>query len=132
PWYWRLSCWRAWRWFWVFCFQTSSMSSSIRGSAMSRDPSGKGFMSFFDPMTRKRIQKFTRIKRAYYSFWILCITYGLSLGAEFIAHDQPLVVYYQGSFYFPVFKVYKGTDFGLNSPVEPDYRAISPLIKEKG
>ena len=85
-----------------------------------------------DPLTIKRLRKFLGIKRAVYSLIILTIVYGLSLFSEFIANDKPLVVSYQHHLYFPVFKVYKGTQFGLTTPFQPDYKDIEKKIKSEG
>ncbi len=56
-----------------------------------------------------------------------------SLGAELIANDKPLVVHYDGGWYFPVFKRYPETTFGGEFPLEANYKSpyISQLIAEK-
>ena len=46
----------------------------------------------------------------------------LSLFAELIANDRPLLVRYDGRFYFPVFVAYPETDFGGFLETEADYR----------
>ena len=58
----------------------------------------------------------------------------LSLGAEFIANDKPLLVRYDGHFYFPVLKAYPETAFGGEFATEADYRDpfVKDLIREKG
>ncbi|HOJ78557.1 MAG TPA: ABC transporter permease [Bacillota bacterium] len=76
------------------------------------------------PLTARRIAKFKQMKRAYYSLWILMIFYGLSLLANFIANDQPLVVRYQSKFYFPVLRFYDGSHFGLEANEKPDYKRL--------
>src|SRR5690606_13433325 len=57
----------------------------------------------------------------------------LSLGAEFIANDKPLVVQYDGSYYFPVLKRYPETTFGGEFPLQANYKSpyIQELIAEK-
>jgi microcin C transport system permease protein len=57
-----------------------------------------------------------------------------SLFAELIANDRPLIVRYDGRFYFPVFVTYPETTFGGTFPTEADYRdrAVAQLIKDKG
>lgn len=89
-------------------------------------------LSFFDPITRKRIEKFLQIKRSKYSLIIMTIAFVLSLFAELIANDKPLMVNHQGSLYFPVLKIYKGTDFGLNSALEPDYKRDQKYFRDNG
>jgi microcin C transport system permease protein len=58
----------------------------------------------------------------------------LTLGAELVANDRPLVVRFDGSFYFPVLVDYAETDFGGVFPSTADYRDpfLMELIEEKG
>ena len=51
-----------------------------------------------------------RNKRGYWSLWIFLVLFVISLFAEFIANDKPLLVKYDGQYYFPVFKAYPETD----------------------
>jgi microcin C transport system permease protein len=78
----------------------------------------------FSELTRERLRKFRRIKRARISLWILGVLFGLSLFSEFIANDKPLWLRYQGRSYFPVAKFYPGTEFGNPYSTEPDYRKL--------
>jgi len=66
--------------------------------------------------------RFKMNRRGYYSLWLFSIVFILSLFAEFISNDKPLIVNYQGSYYFPVFKFYKETDFGGDFETEADYQ----------
>jgi len=86
------------------------------------------------PITRRRLEKFKRMKRAYYSFWILMVLYVLSLGADFIANDKPLLVRYEGRYYFPILRFYDGSHFGLSPAEIPNYKELnrSPAFQEKG
>lgn len=85
------------------------------------------------PLTQKRLYNFKNNKRGYYSFWIFIVLFFLSLGAEFIANDKPLVIYYDNQIYTPVFQFYAETDFGGDFETEADYRDpyVQGLIKEK-
>ena len=58
----------------------------------------------------------------------------LSLFAELIANDRPLLVRYDGAFYFPIVRTYPETTFGGDFPTEAVYRdpAVGALIQEKG
>lgn len=82
------------------------------------------------PLTKRRLQKFKRSKRAYYSLWILIILYVISLFANFIANDQPLVVKYHGKYFFPVLRFYNGANFGLEATDVPNYKQLqqSPVF----
>lgn len=59
-----------------------------------------------NPITRKRLQRFRRIKRGFYSLIILTVAFVLSLFSEFLANNRAIVVRYQGDFYFPTFQYY--------------------------
>jgi microcin C transport system permease protein len=86
------------------------------------------------PLTRRRLQNFRANTRGYWSLWIFLALFGLSLFAEVIANDRPLLVSYEGAFYFPVLRSYPETTFGGLFPTEADYRdpAVAQLIEEKG
>lgn len=74
------------------------------------------------PLTRRRWQNFRNNRRGLWSLWLFLLLFGLSLGAEFIANDQPLIVRFDRHFYFPVFADYDETDFGGDLPIPADYR----------
>ena len=58
----------------------------------------------------------------------------LSLFADFIANDRPIVVHFDGGWYFPIFANYPETAFGGVFPTEADYRdpEVQKLIDAKG
>jgi microcin C transport system permease protein len=74
------------------------------------------------PLTRRRLQNFRANRRGFWSLWLFLILFGLSLFAELIANDRPLLVRYDGHFYFPVFTAYDETDFGGDLPITADFR----------
>ena len=73
-------------------------------------------------------KRFKANKRGYYSLWLFVILFGLSLFAEILSNDKPLLVYYQNSFYVPVLKVYPETTFGGDFETEADY--VDPYVKK--
>lgn len=77
---------------------------------------------------RRRLANFKANRRGYVSLWLFAVLFAVSLAAELIANDRPLLIRYQGSLYFPVFVTYPETDFGGFLPTETDYR--DPLILE--
>ncbi len=81
-------------------------------------------MNLFSELTRERLHKFKRIRRAYYSFLILAAAFGVSLFSELVANDKPLFMTYQGHVYFPIFKFHPGTEFGGPYGTQPDYRKL--------
>jgi microcin C transport system permease protein len=78
----------------------------------------------FSELTKDRLRRFKRIKRAYYSLWILGIAFVLSLFSEFIANDKPLFLRYKGDSYFPVLFFYPDQTFGGKYKTEADYLAL--------
>ena len=80
------------------------------------------------PLNRRRFARFKANKRGWWSLWIFLVLFGLSLNAEFIANDKPLVINYDGEWYFPALKRYPETDFGGEFPLEANYK--SPYIRE--
>ena len=80
------------------------------------------------PITRRRIANFRKNRRGYWSFWIFLALLVISLPAEFIANEKPLLVRYEGAFYFPVFVSYPESTFG-GFYAETDY--TDPVIREE-
>jgi len=74
------------------------------------------------PLTRRRLANFRANRRGFWSLWVFLLLFGVSLFAEFIANDRPVVVSYDGRLYFPIFTDYAETVFGGEFPTEADYR----------
>ncbi len=79
------------------------------------------------PLNQRRLNIFRQNRRAWWSFVLFCIIFGISLLAELLANDQPLVVKYQGEYYFPIVKTYNEQTFGGDFPTPADYR--DPYIR---
>jgi len=86
------------------------------------------------PLARRRIAIFRASRRGYWSLWIFLALFGLSLCAEVIANDRPLVVRYDGRWYFPVAVSYPETAFGGALPTAASYRdpEVRRLLQAKG
>ena len=86
------------------------------------------------PLTRRRLAQFHANRRGWWSLWLFLLLFGLSLGAEFIANDRPLLIRHQGSLYVPVLKEYAETDFGGTFPSAANYRDpfLADLIQQNG
>ncbi len=82
-------------------------------------------MFSLSPISRRRLDAFVRNRRGFYSFWIFLIAFVLSLGAEFIANDRPIVASYKGELLFPIFENYPEAKFG-GFLAQTDYR--DPVI----
>lgn len=78
------------------------------------------------PLLQKRIKAFLQNKRAKYSLIIFGILFVLSLFAEFIANDRPLLVKYNNDLYFPIFQNYSEQVFGGDFPTTADFK--DPMI----
>ncbi|HTN32581.1 MAG TPA: ABC transporter permease [Marinobacter sp.] len=86
------------------------------------------------PIQRRRLQNFRANRRGYWSLWLFLILFGLSLMAELIANDSPLVISYQGELYFPIVQPISDETFGGFLPTEADYRDpfIASEINDNG
>lgn len=86
------------------------------------------------PISQRRWQSFKSNRRGWWSLWIFSFIFILSLFAEFIANDKPLVVSYAEQLYYPVFVDYPETQFGGDFETATDYRDpfVAELIEEQG
>jgi microcin C transport system permease protein len=73
-------------------------------------------------------------RRGFWSLWIFLSLFTITLFAEFVANDKPLLVRYDSKFYFPIFYEHPETVFGGFLPTEADYRdpEVAELIRAKG
>ncbi len=77
----------------------------------------------------KRWTRFKKNRRGYYSLLIFLVLFGTSLFAEVLCNDKPLLVRYEGRYYFPMVRMYPETIFGGNFETETDYH--DPYILDK-
>jgi len=77
------------------------------------------------PLNQRRLALFKAHKRGWWSLWIFLALFVLSLGAELIANDKPIVVRFDGGWYFPVFERYPETTFGGEFPLQANYKGPS-------
>ena len=85
-------------------------------------------------LNQRRIQNFKANKRAYWSLWIFLVLFGITLFAELIANDKPLLVKYKGEYFTPIAKFYPETAFGGDLLTEAEYRdpVVACLINSGG
>lgn len=88
----------------------------------------------FSPVSERRWHTFKRNKRAFYSLWIFLGLFYISLISNIIANDKPILVNYEGHWFFPITKSYPETTFGGEFETETDYRDhyVIELIEKKG
>lgn len=67
---------------------------------------------WFSPTTKRRWQNFKANRRGYWSFWLFLLLFFLSLIAEFIANDKPVLASYKGELLVPVMVDYPEEKFG--------------------
>ena len=86
------------------------------------------------PLTRRRLDNFRANRRGFWSLWIFLALFVVTLGAELISNDRPLLVSFDDALYAPVLVTYPETAFGGDFPTEADYRDpyIIELIEAKG
>jgi len=86
------------------------------------------------PISQRRWKSFKANKRGWWSLWLFAIIFVLSLFAEFISNDKPLLVSYKEKMYFPVFVDYPETTFGGDFETATEYRDeyVAELIEADG
>ncbi|MFW2543316.1 ABC transporter permease [Primorskyibacter sp. 2E107] len=86
------------------------------------------------PLNKRRWRNFRRNGRAFWSLWIFLVLFVLSLFAEFIANDKPILVNYRGAHFTPIFSFYPETAFGGDFRTEAAYRdpEVRCLIRTGG
>jgi microcin C transport system permease protein len=87
-----------------------------------------------NPMNRRRLAAFRSSKRGMISLVVFGLLFFLSLFAELLANDKPILIRYDGAFYSPLLKDYPETTFGGDFPTNTVYsdREVQKLIEEKG
>ncbi len=108
----------------------ASTTSAVAAPASSQPRPKRPFLS---PLNQRRLANFRANRRGYWSFWIFIVIFVLSLFAEFIANDRPIVVAYKGEVLFPVFFDYPEEKFGGFLP-RTDYRdqVIQTELRDNG
>jgi len=77
--------------------------------------------SFFSPLMQRRLASFRANRRGWWSLCLFGLLLALTLPAEFIANDKPIVLSYKGQLYFPVFTAYPETTFDGDFETETMY-----------
>ena len=86
------------------------------------------------PLNQRRWKNFRANGRAFWSLIIFGVLFAISLCAEFIANDKPILVKYRGEYFTPIFNFYPETRFGGDFKTEAVYRdpEVQCLIKSGG
>ncbi|WP_392559464.1 ABC transporter permease [Orbus mooreae] len=75
-----------------------------------------------------RFRRFKQNRRGYISLWIFMIFFIISLFAELIINNKPIMVEYQGYYYFPIVKDYPETIFGGEFATNTNY--LDPVVRQ--
>ena len=86
------------------------------------------------PITQRRIAQFKANRRGYYSLWIFMVLFVLSLFAEFIANDKPILMSHDDELWVPVMFAYTEEELGGELPIEAQYSDpfVQQLVEESG
>jgi microcin C transport system permease protein len=79
--------------------------------------------------SRRAWLRFKRNSLGYWSLVVFGLLVALSLMAEVISNDRPLVVRFEGATYFPILKDYSEKTFGGDFDTATDY--LDPFIRER-
>ena len=87
-----------------------------------------------DALARRRLAAFRANRRGIWSLWLFGILFALSLGAELLANNRPILIRYDGAFYLPMIRDYPETTFGGEFPTNAVYsdKEVQELILKKG
>jgi microcin C transport system permease protein len=83
---------------------------------------------WLSPLNQRRWQNFKANRRGYWSLWIFLVLFVLSMFAEFVANDRPILAFYKGELLFPAVIDYPEEKFGGFYAVT-DYR--DPIISDE-
>ncbi|MCH2284972.1 MAG: ABC transporter permease [SAR324 cluster bacterium] len=86
------------------------------------------------PITRRRLIQFRANRRGFWSLWIFLGIFLISLFAEGVANDKPLLVIFEDRLYFPVIETVLESEYGGEFATEAEYRDdyVRELIENKG
>jgi microcin C transport system permease protein len=86
------------------------------------------------PVNRRRLAQFRANRRGMISLVLFGAMFFISLFAELLANDRPIVARFDGALYWPVFKDYPETMFGGDLPANAVYTDIElqHMISAKG
>ncbi len=79
-------------------------------------------MKMKSPIAQRRWEKYKANRRGWYSLWLFLAIFTVSLFAELVSNDRPLLVSFSGDMYYPIFTDYPETTFGGDFETATDYR----------
>ena len=106
----------------------SSSTPVSSSTAWTTDPACVACAASPSPWRRTWL-RFRAQPLGYWSLVIFAVLFALSLGADLLSNDRPLIVRYDGHYYFPIVKDYPETAFGGDFPAMTNY--LDPYIRTK-
>ncbi|WP_036262409.1 ABC transporter permease [Methylocapsa aurea] len=108
------------------------LRSALAGPRLAPPEPRQGWLHL-SPINRRRLSNFQSHRRGLWSFWIFMVLFVLSLFAEFIANDRPILVVYKGEVLLPILHDYPEEKFG-GFLARTDYRdqVIAKEIDDHG
>lgn len=85
-----------------------------------------------DEPTRLRLEAFRARRLSYWTLILLSSLFVLSLGAELLANNAPLLLRFDGKWYVPIFQSYDAADFGQQDTFVVDYKAVQANAGDRG
>src|SRR5690606_7759467 len=104
------------------------MQNVQAGMTLARTAHRRRFRLRLSPLNKRRWQNFKSNRRGYWSLWIFLVLFVLTLFAEFLANDKPIIASYKGEILLPVLIDYPERKFGGFLAIT-DYR--DPVIQEE-
>ncbi len=99
----------------------TSMNPQLKNQLAKKRP-------FLSPLNRRRLDLFKANRRGFWSLWIFLALFFVSLFAELVANDRPIIASYKGEIIFPIVKEYDEAKFGGFLAIT-DFR--DPFIQEE-
>jgi microcin C transport system permease protein len=93
----------------LLSFTAGAWAPSHLARAAADMPRSGGRLS---PINQRRLETFRRNRRGYWSLWLFLVLFVLTLFAELIANDRPILAFYKGELLVPVLVEYPETKFG--------------------
>ncbi|TCD16434.1 ABC transporter permease [Oricola cellulosilytica] len=104
-------------------------SAPLSGTKAATRPARRPFLS---PLNQRRWQNFKANRRGYWSLWIFLALFILSMFAEFIANDRPILASYKGELLTPVFRNYSERVLFPDDPLAlPRIDFTDPFIQDE-
>lgn len=98
----------------------------------SNTPTPSARRPFLSPLNRRRWQNFKANRRGYWSMWMFLILFVVSLFAEVIANDKPILISYKGQYLTPIVKTYSEKILFPDDPLAlPRIDYTDPYIQDE-